>query len=74
MVAGARSTIVTATDRYANLIRTGQILLAEKGFAGREFKQLTTARGLRLLRPDRQDCRLMISDMRRLETTSRNQA
>jgi hypothetical protein len=33
----------------------GQILLADKGFAGQGFKQLTDAMGLRLLRPDRKD-------------------
>jgi hypothetical protein len=38
-----------------HLLRTGQILLADKGFAGKEFKQLTDAMGLRLLRPDRKD-------------------
>jgi hypothetical protein len=38
-----------------HLIRTGQILLADKGFAGKQFKQLTDAMGLRLLRPDRKD-------------------
>ncbi|MGH3779000.1 MAG: hypothetical protein ACRDRR_25255, partial [Pseudonocardiaceae bacterium] len=38
-----------------HLIRTGQILLADKGFAGKGFKQLTDAMGLTLLRPDRKD-------------------
>ena len=38
-----------------HLIRTGQILLADKGFAGKEFETLTDAMGLRLLRPDRKD-------------------
>ena len=38
-----------------HLLRSGQILLADKGFAGREFKQVTDAMGLRLLRPDRRD-------------------
>jgi hypothetical protein len=40
---------------HRHLLRTGQILLADKGFAGREFKQTTDAMGLRLLRPDRRD-------------------
>ncbi len=38
-----------------HLIRTGQVLLADKGFAGKEFKQLADAMGLHLLRPDRKD-------------------
>ena len=38
-----------------HLIRTGQILLADKGFAGREFQQVTQQLGLCLLRPDRKD-------------------
>ena len=39
----------------AELIRAGQVLLADKGFTGREFKAFTEAIGLRLLRPDRKD-------------------
>jgi len=35
-----------------HLIRTGQILLADKGFAGHEFAALTASMGLRRLRPD----------------------
>lgn len=31
------------------------MLLADKGFAGREFAEFTEAMGLRLLRPDRND-------------------
>jgi hypothetical protein len=37
------------------LIRTGQILLADKGFSGTAFTQLTASMGVRLLRPDRKD-------------------
>ena len=42
-------------DRNHHLIRDGQVLLADKGFAGKEFKRLTEQMGLRLLRPDRKD-------------------
>lgn len=38
-----------------HLIRAGQVLLADKGFAGQDFKALTEAMRLRLLRPDRKD-------------------
>ena len=37
------------------LIRSGQILLADKGFSGKPFKHLTEQMGLCLLRPDRTD-------------------
>jgi hypothetical protein len=42
-------------DRNHALIRDGQVLLADKGFAGKQFQLWTQAMGLRLLRPDRQD-------------------
>ncbi len=50
---GEREVVAALLEHNHHLIRTGQILLADKGFAGREFKQLTDAMGLRLLRPDR---------------------
>jgi hypothetical protein len=52
---GEREVVAALLERNHHLIRTGQILLADKGFAGKEFKQLTDAMGLRLLRPDRKD-------------------
>lgn len=52
---GEREVLAALLDRNHHLIRHGQILLADKGFAGQEFKQVTEAMGLRLLRPDRQD-------------------
>lgn len=52
---GEREVVAALLDRDHHLIRTGQVLLADKGFAGREFKQLTDAMGLQLLRPDRRD-------------------
>lgn len=52
---GEREVVAALLDHNHHLIRTGQILLADKGFAGKEFKHLTDAMGLRLLRPDRKD-------------------
>ncbi len=52
---GEREVVAALLQHNHHLIRTGQILLADKGFAGKRFKQLTDAMGLRLLRPDRKD-------------------
>jgi hypothetical protein len=52
---GEREVVAALLDHNSHLIRTGQVLLADKGFAGREFKTLTETMGLRLLRPDRKD-------------------
>ncbi len=52
---GEREALAALLDHEHHLIRDGQILLADKGFAGREFHQLTKAMRLRLLRPDRRD-------------------
>ena len=52
---GEREVVAALLEHNHHLIRTGQILLADKGFAGREFNQLTEQLGLRLLRPDRKD-------------------
>lgn len=52
---GEREVVAALLDRDHHLIRDGQVLLADKGFAGREFKALTDAMGLHLLRPDRRD-------------------
>jgi hypothetical protein len=52
---GEREVVAALLEHNHRLIRTGQILLADKGFAGREFAQLTDSLGLRLLRPDRRD-------------------
>jgi hypothetical protein len=42
-------------DHNHHLILDGQILLADKGLSGKEFKQLISAMGLRLLLPDGKD-------------------
>ena len=52
---GERQVLAALLNRNHHLIRTGQILLADKGFVGKDFKTITTAMGLDLLRPDRKD-------------------
>ncbi len=52
---GERQVLAALLNRNHHLIRTGQILLADKGFAGKDFKTHTTTLGLELLRPDRKD-------------------
>jgi len=52
---GEREVVAALLTHNHDLLRTGQILLADKGFAGRAFKQITDAMGLRLIRPDRRD-------------------
>jgi hypothetical protein len=52
---GEREVLAALLQRDHHLIRDGQVLLADKGFAGRQFKKLTDDLGLRLLRPDRKD-------------------
>jgi hypothetical protein len=52
---GEREVVTALLERDHHLIRSGQILLADKGFSGAEFAATTAAMGLRLLRPDRKD-------------------
>jgi hypothetical protein len=52
---GDREVLAALLQRDHPLIRGGQILLADKGFAGRDFDEFTTSLGLRLRRPDRKD-------------------
>jgi hypothetical protein len=52
---GEREVLAALLQHNHHLIRDRQVLLADKGFAGAAFKQLTDALGLRLLRPDRKD-------------------
>lgn len=52
---GEREVLAALLEENHHLLRCGQILLADKGFAGKEFTHLTETRGLRLLRPDRKD-------------------
>jgi hypothetical protein len=53
---GERQVLAALLDHNNHhLLRTGQILLADKGFAGKHFEQLTRDMGLHLRRPDRKD-------------------
>jgi hypothetical protein len=52
---GEREVLAALLDNNHHLIRSGQVLLADKGFSGKEFKALTETMRLRLLRPDRKD-------------------
>jgi hypothetical protein len=52
---GEREVLAALLDHNHHLIRDGQILLADKGFSGKDFKKLTEQMALRLLRPDRKD-------------------
>ncbi len=52
---GEREVLAALLDNNHHLLRDGQVLLADKGFSGAEFKTLTESMTVRLLRPDRQD-------------------
>lgn len=52
---GEREVVAALLDNNHHLIREGQVLLADKGFSGEEFKKLTESKQLQLLRPDRKD-------------------
>jgi hypothetical protein len=52
---GEREVVTALLQRDHRLIRPGQVLLADKGFSGRQFAAVTAAMGLQLLRPDRKD-------------------
>lgn len=52
---GEREVLVALLDHNHQLIRNGQILLTDKGFAGKDSKKLPETMGLHLLRPDRED-------------------
>jgi hypothetical protein len=52
---GEREVLAALLDHNHHLIRTGQVLLADNGFAGKAFKTHTDELGIRLLRPDRRD-------------------
>jgi len=52
---GEREVVAALLDHNHHLIRAGQVLLADKGFAGTAFKAHTDGWGIRLLRPDRRD-------------------
>lgn len=52
---GDREILAAMLDRDHHLVRSGQVILADKGYASAELEHLIGARGVRLLRPDRRD-------------------
>jgi len=52
---GEREVVTALLERERQLIRGGQLLLADKGFSGKNFAESTAAHGIQLLRPDRKD-------------------
>lgn len=53
---GEREVTTALLERDHHLVRAGQVILADKGFAGREFETFLTERlGVHLVRPDRKD-------------------
>ena len=47
--------VAALLDHERGRLRPGLVILADKGFAGREFEQLVAGYGAVLLRPDRAD-------------------
>jgi hypothetical protein len=52
---GEREVVAALLDHEDARLRSGLVILGDKGLAGREFDQLVAAHGARLLRPDRVD-------------------
>ncbi|TQM42619.1 IS982 family transposase [Halopolyspora algeriensis] len=52
---GEREVLAALLSRNHHHIRPGQVLLADKGFSGRDFQHRTAEMGLDLRRPDRAD-------------------
>ncbi|MFE7565419.1 IS982 family transposase [Streptomyces sp. NPDC057539] len=53
---GEREVMTALLERDHHLVRAGQVVLADKGFAGKEFETFLTERlGAHLVRPDRKD-------------------
>jgi hypothetical protein len=52
---GEREVVAALLDHERSRLRPGLVILADKGFAGRDFEQLVTRYGASLLRPDRAD-------------------
>jgi hypothetical protein len=52
---GEREVVAALLDHERSRLRPGLVILADKGFAGRDFEQLVAAYGASLLRPDRAD-------------------
>ena len=52
---GEREVVAALLDHERSRLRPGLVILADKGFTGRDFEQLVTGYGASLLRPDRAD-------------------
>jgi hypothetical protein len=52
---GEREVVAAMLAHDHHLVRAGQVILADKGFAGDEFEAHVAALGARLVRPDRRD-------------------
>ncbi len=53
---GEREVVTALLERDHHLIRAGQVILGDKGFAGRDFEAFITSElGAHLIRPDRKD-------------------
>ena len=52
---GEREVVAALLEHDHHLIREGQVMLADKGFSGKDFAAATAAAGIQLLRPDRKD-------------------
>jgi Transposase DDE domain len=52
---GEREVVAAMLDHERHRLRPGLVVVADKGFAGRDFEQLVAAHGAVLLRPDRAD-------------------
>jgi hypothetical protein len=52
---GEREVVAALLEHDQHLIRDGQLMLADKGFSGKDFAATTAAHGSELLRPDRKD-------------------
>jgi Transposase DDE domain len=52
---GEREVVAALLDHERQRLRPGLVILADKGFAGREFDQVVAAHGAVLVRPDRAD-------------------
>jgi hypothetical protein len=52
---GEREVMTALLEADHHLVRDGQVILADKGFAGAEFEQVIARLGAHLVRPDRRD-------------------
>lgn len=52
---GEREVMTALLEADHHLVRDGQVILADKGFAGAEFEQVIAQLGAHLVRPDRRD-------------------